>query len=119
MNPSLYLGRNVYRVCLPARLVSSLQTQLRTIATHTYAHHASALSVLPSNVDKSSGDYKENAILMGELLAQMQELHQRVERGGSDKARDKHIARGKMLPREYVARLISSSKDIRTNMNGK
>ena len=39
---------------------------------------------------------------MGELEARMRELHQKIESGGSVKARDKHIARGKMLPREYV-----------------
>jgi len=39
---------------------------------------------------------------MGEVTARMQELHQRVESGGPAKAREKHIARGKMLPREYV-----------------
>lgn len=78
----------------------------RAIATHSYNHHASALSVLPSNVDKSSADYQENARQMGEAMAQMQELHRTVEAGGPAKARDKHIARGKMLPREYVNKPI-------------
>ena len=39
---------------------------------------------------------------MGEVMAQMQELHKTIEGGGSAKAKEKHIARGKMLPREYV-----------------
>jgi len=65
--------------------------------------------VLPSKVDKSSPEYKDNAAQMGEVTARMQELHQRVESGGSAKAREKHIARGKMLPREYV---VSKSAGI-------
>jgi 3-methylcrotonyl-CoA carboxylase beta subunit len=39
---------------------------------------------------------------MGEVMARMQDLHQEIEAGGSAKARDKHLAKGKMLPREYV-----------------
>lgn len=84
-------------------------SHLRTIATHTYRHHASALSILSSNVDKSSMDFKENAAQMGEVMARMQELHRKIEEGGPAKARDKHTARGKMLPREYVDRAIGRS----------
>lgn len=35
-------------------------------------------------------------------MARMTELHAKIAKGGPQKARDKHIARGKMLPREYV-----------------
>ena len=97
------LSPYLYRSCLRVRPAIRPQRQLRAIATHTYNHHASALSILPSNVDKSSNDYTENARQMGEVMARMEELHKKVEEGGSAKAREKHIARGKMLPREYVA----------------
>ncbi len=46
---------------------------------------------------------------MGEVMARMQELHKKIEGGGSAKARDKHIARGKMLPREYVIMVTAES----------
>lgn len=46
---------------------------------------------------------------MGEVMARMQELHKKIEGGGSAKAREKHIARGKMLPREYVIRAAECS----------
>ena len=97
------LSPRLYRTCLRAIPAVYPREQLRAIATHTYNHHASALSVLPSNVDKSSSDYIENAKQMGEVMARMEELHKKIEGGGSAKAREKHIARGKMLPREYVA----------------
>ena len=96
------LSPSLYRTCLRVRPAIRPHEQLRAIARHTYNHHASALSVLPSNVDKSSNDYTENARQMGEVMARMKELHRKVEEGGSAKAREKHIARGKMLPREYV-----------------
>ena len=82
------------------------QKQSRSIATHTISHHASALSVLPTNIDTSSVEFKENAAHFGELLAGMRELHQKIEQGGPLKAREKHVARGKMLPREYVISLL-------------
>ena len=46
---------------------------------------------------------------MGEVMARMQELHKKILGGGSAKAKEKHIARGKMLPREYVIRVVDSS----------
>ena len=35
-------------------------------------------------------------------MTRLQELHGQIERGGPEKARQKHEARGKMLPREFV-----------------
>lgn len=43
---------------------------------------------------------------MAALTARMQALAERIQRGGSDKAREKHLARNKMLPRDRVAALI-------------
>ncbi|MCJ1298453.1 Methylcrotonoyl-CoA carboxylase beta chain, mitochondrial [Hypocenomyce scalaris] len=82
------------------------QQRERSIATHTHAHHASAISILPTNVDPSATDYKENARQMGEVMAKMNELHAKIERGGPEKARQKHVARGKMLPRDRITALV-------------
>jgi 3-methylcrotonyl-CoA carboxylase beta subunit len=43
---------------------------------------------------------------MGEVMAKMQELTRRTQMGGSMKAREKHLARKKMLPRDRVTALI-------------
>ena len=83
----------------PARRVFGLP-RIRNVATHTYNHHAQLLSVLPTNVDKTSSDYRENAAQMDEVLARMRDLHVKIEAGGSAKAKEKHLARGKMMPRE-------------------
>ena len=106
MRPPTYFGSSLFRCCLRN---CQLQRQTRKVATHTYKHHATALSILPTNVDKSSAQYKENARQMDEVLVRMQELHKKIEGGGSVKAREKHIARGKMLPREYVIMVIEFS----------
>ncbi|MCJ1463956.1 Methylcrotonoyl-CoA carboxylase beta chain, mitochondrial, partial [Pseudocyphellaria aurata] len=86
--------------------VHQWQKQTRSIATHTFSHHASALSVLPSDIDVSSAEFKENAAKFDDLLAGMRELHQKIEQGGPQKAREKHEARGKMLPRDRITALI-------------
>ena len=78
----------------------------RGIATHTHPHQAAAISVLPTAVDKSSAVYQENARHSDELVSNLQDLHSKLSQGGSQKAREKHVARGKMLPRDRVTALI-------------
>lgn len=90
--------------CNPA--TNKLPALTRSIATHTYNHQAAAISVLPTSVDKTSPEFKENAAQMAEAMARMQELHKKIEMGGPAKAREKHIARGKMLPRDRVTALV-------------
>ena len=44
-------------------------------------------------------------------MQKMTELHARIEVGGPLKARDKHIARGKMLPREYELKIPKCDRE--------
>lgn len=92
------------RIGPPPSLLPSVL--LRSIATHTYAHHARQLSILPTNIDTSSSTYKQNVSQYDELMAQLRDLHQKIEKGGSEKAREKHISRGKMLVRDRITALI-------------
>ncbi|OOF94730.1 hypothetical protein ASPCADRAFT_208406 [Aspergillus carbonarius ITEM 5010] len=95
--------------CLLARQRSTRSPFLSTaryITSYTHPHHASAISVLPTAVDTSSSDFKDNAQQMQELLDRMTNLHSTIAQGGPQKAKDKHLARGKMLPRDRVAALI-------------
>ncbi|KAK2798295.1 Methylcrotonoyl-CoA carboxylase beta chain, mitochondrial [Emmonsiellopsis sp. PD_5] len=85
---------------------------VRSIANYTHSHQASAISVLPTLVDTSSADFKDNAAQMDELLAKMAELHSNIAKGGPQKAKDKHIARGKMLPRDRVTSLIDPGTSL-------
>ena len=73
---------------------------------HTTNQQASAISILPTSVDKTSLDFKENATQMADVMARMQELHKKIEGGGPAKAREKHLERGKMLPRDRITALI-------------
>jgi 3-methylcrotonyl-CoA carboxylase beta subunit len=80
--------------------------QIRTVATFTPPHQADAISLIRSNVDPSSEEFKENERQMGDVVARMQELTRKAHQGGSAKAREKHLARKKMLPRDRVTALI-------------
>lgn len=100
------VGPRNYRPGHFTALKSVSCTSFRTVASYTHPHHASALSVLPTAVDTSSPEYRENSQQMQELLDQMSSLHGKIAQGGPEKAREKHIARGKMLPRDRVSALI-------------
>jgi 3-methylcrotonyl-CoA carboxylase beta subunit len=43
---------------------------------------------------------------MGEVMARLEALTQKIRQGGPPKTREKHIARKKMLPRDRVTALI-------------
>ncbi|KAK4227541.1 putative methylcrotonoyl-CoA carboxylase beta chain, mitochondrial [Podospora fimiseda] len=85
---------------------SSSSIPRRTVATFNTPHQASAISVVKSNVDTTSEEFKENERLMGEAMAKLEELTRKVHQGGPPKAREKHIARKKMLPRDRITALI-------------
>ncbi|KAI9732194.1 MAG: Methylcrotonoyl-CoA carboxylase beta chain, mitochondrial [Cirrosporium novae-zelandiae] len=81
----------------------------RTIATHTSPYHASALSILPTHVDPSSLDFEANKRSMDALIQEMSTLHTTVQQGGPPKSRQKHLDRGKMLPRDRITALLDPS----------
>jgi len=76
------------------------QVQKRGVATYTSPFQAKQISVLQSTVDKNSKIFQDNAKSMSELCDKFSSLHNEASLGGSAKAREKHIARGKMLVRE-------------------
>lgn len=78
----------------------------RSIANLTPSHQAAALSRLPTAVDPLSDDFRDNESQMAALTAQMAALTRKIQRGGPDKAREKHLARNKMLPRDRITALI-------------
>lgn len=82
------------------------RTYPRFVSTYCPPHQANAISVLRSNVDPGSAAYNENSRQMSEVMARIGELQQTIIQGGSAKARQKHVERGKMLPRDRITALI-------------
>ena len=64
--------------------------------------------MLPTNIDPSSEEYKDNARQMGHVMARLEALTKKIHLGGPPEAREKHIARNKMLPRDRIAALIDT-----------
>ncbi len=59
-----------------------------------------------SPANPSDPDFKRNETVMRGLVDELRELTGRIALGGSENARQKHVARGKLLPRERVERLL-------------
>ena len=64
------------------------------------------MSVLSSSVATGSAAFKANRKAMDDLVADLGKKAEQVMAGGPEKARERHTARGKLLPRERVNRLL-------------
>lgn len=58
-----------------------------------------------SKLNTKSPEYKENYENSIRLVNELKERLEKVKQGGPPKAREKHIARGKLLPRERIRKL--------------
>ena len=61
---------------------------------------------LLSQADPHCADFQSNAQVNRELVDELRGHLDAVSRGGSQKSRQRHIDRGRMLPRERIDRLI-------------
>ncbi len=61
---------------------------------------------LSSTLSSNSDAARANRAAHLEALTAVREVAERAAQGGSDKARERHIGRGKMLPRDRVANLL-------------
>ena len=64
------------------------------------------MSPFPTRIDVQSNDYALNRKAMLEKTAALRAALAQVAQGGSERARDKHHARGKLLARERIDRLL-------------
>ena len=67
---------------------------------------AGRVPVIATSADLSSDDARANRAAWAELARDLQAKRQVVAEGGPAKARERHLARGKLLPRERVMRLL-------------
>ena len=64
------------------------------------------MSILDSRVNPRSDAFRQNAARMEVVVADLRTQVARVVEGGDANARAKHVARGKLLPRERLERLL-------------
>ncbi|RVJ23048.1 methylcrotonoyl-CoA carboxylase [Sinorhizobium medicae] len=64
------------------------------------------MTVLRSHISPSSEGFKANRSAMAEAIAAIEDAVRLAASGGGEKARERHVSRGKLLPRDRVAALI-------------
>jgi len=70
------------------------------------------MAVIKSQIDSNAEIFRDNHLYMVRLV---QELHSKIDlssAGGSERAREKHTARGKLLPRQRITQLIDSKTEF-------
>ncbi len=64
------------------------------------------MPVLPTKINPDSPAFRDNSAHMQSLVDDLREKVGVIAQGGSERAREKHLARGKLLPRERINRLL-------------
>ncbi len=64
------------------------------------------MAVIISNINSTSGEFRANQTAMRALIAELKQRRAMAADGGPPRARERHLARGKLLPRERVMALI-------------
>jgi 3-methylcrotonyl-CoA carboxylase beta subunit len=64
------------------------------------------MTVLKSTIDPRSEEFRRNADAMRTAVADLHAKITEIKRGGGEAARERHLARGKLLPRERVRALL-------------
>ncbi len=64
------------------------------------------MSVLHTNVNLRGEEAKANTQAMTDLMRDLEEKVAVVKQGGGERARERHVGRGKLLPRDRVRTLV-------------
>lgn len=66
------------------------------------------MNQLQSKINTRSEDFKSNQTAMQNLVEDLKNVSHKIVLGGGEKAREKHLARGKLLPRQRIDQLIDA-----------
>src|SRR5215472_6226097 len=66
------------------------------------------VSAIASRIDCKSREFRANQAAMRALIAELESRRATAAEGGPPRARERHLARGKLLPRQRVMTLIDS-----------
>jgi 3-methylcrotonyl-CoA carboxylase beta subunit len=76
------------------------------VSAVTILREEPCVSRLTSTIDTNSPTFLANKAKMAGLVSDLYKLTQSTSLGGNQQSRDRHTARGKLLPRERVERLL-------------
>ncbi|MFQ5775491.1 MAG: carboxyl transferase domain-containing protein [Kiloniellaceae bacterium] len=66
------------------------------------------MTVLKSAISTRCEEFRRNQVALQALAADLRAKVEEVKQGGGEAARDKHVARGKLLPRERIRTLLDT-----------
>jgi 3-methylcrotonyl-CoA carboxylase beta subunit len=64
------------------------------------------VTAIATKVDTASKEYRDNQAAMRALIAELDRQRAKAAEGGPPRARERHLSRGKLLPRERVMTLL-------------
>ena len=70
------------------------------------------MPVIADQADRSSTEFAANAEHMRQVVDDLKQQLDRVAKGGGERAREKHLKRGKMLPRERIRALLDPGSPL-------
>jgi 3-methylcrotonyl-CoA carboxylase beta subunit len=66
------------------------------------------MTILASRIDTATPEFRAGAARMRALVAELEQRRAEAAAGGPERARERHLARGKLLPRDRVTALIDA-----------
>jgi len=69
-------------------------------------HDLSRAGVLNSTINKNTAEFKENEQQMSELVEDLKGVCTKIKDGGGEKAKQRHLSRNKLLPRERISSVL-------------
>jgi 3-methylcrotonyl-CoA carboxylase beta subunit len=70
------------------------------------------MSVLKSRLKPGSEEFRENAAAMHAMIQDLRAKHAQARQGGDAASRQRHVSRGKLLPRERITALLDPESDF-------
>ena len=64
------------------------------------------MAVLTSKINTRTSDFSDNAAHMQAVVDDLKSKIEQISLGGNEKSRDRHVARGKLLPRDRLKHLL-------------
>jgi 3-methylcrotonyl-CoA carboxylase beta subunit len=78
----------------------------RYLTIHSFFDVRVIVTVITSTIDTSSNEFRANQAAMRALVEELRQTRATAAEGGPKRARERHLARGKLLPRERVMTLL-------------
>jgi 3-methylcrotonyl-CoA carboxylase beta subunit len=64
------------------------------------------MGIIPNNVDLNAPEYKEKSQSMRAVVDDLKETASKIMSGGAEKAKERHLAKGKLLVRDRITNLL-------------